>query len=150
MRVAGHAVDEIRRRVQQRPTVTVAAPTNPPYEIHNMVRCTAERLTEKQQARLAAAIAIAANEPPRRGHVTWQCAQRLRATYAHPDLSRRHDHPEQVFARLPPWPIPEIARLGRTLKQWKDAFLAFVNTGSASNGETGAIIGLIELGRPTA
>ena len=35
--------------------------------------------------------------------------------------------------RLPTWPIPEFARLGRTLRKWKDAFLAYCDTGGASN-----------------
>ena len=48
---------------------------------------------------------------------------------------------------LPTCPIPEIARLGRTLRKWKDAFLAYFNTGGASNGPTEAINGFIELGR---
>ena len=47
-------------------------------------------------------------------------------------------------------PIPEIARLGRTLRKWKDAFLAYFDTGGASNGPTEAINGIIELGRRTA
>ena len=34
---------------------------------------------------------------------------------------------------LPRCPIPEIARLGRTLRKWKDAFLAYFDTGEASN-----------------
>ena len=34
---------------------------------------------------------------------------------------------------LPACPIPEIARLGRTLRKWKDAFLAYFDTAGASN-----------------
>jgi len=34
---------------------------------------------------------------------------------------------------LPTCPIPEIARLGRTLRKWKDAFLAYFDTAGASN-----------------
>ena len=47
-------------------------------------------------------------------------------------------------------PPPEIARLGRTLCKWKDAFLAYFDTGGASNGPTEAINGIIELGRRAA
>ncbi|WP_332836205.1 transposase [Propioniciclava soli] len=46
--------------------------------------------------------------------------------------------------------MPEIARLGRTLKQWKDAYLAYFDTGRASNGGTESINGLIELHRRIA
>ena len=55
-----------------------------------------------------------------------------------------------LIERLPTCPIPEIARLGRTLRKWKDAFLAYFDTGGASNGPTEAINGIIELGRRTA
>ncbi|WP_236783167.1 transposase [Arthrobacter sp. QXT-31] len=47
-------------------------------------------------------------------------------------------------------PIPEIARLGRTLKQWKTAILAYFDTFRASNGPTKAINGVIETTRRIA
>ena len=51
---------------------------------------------------------------------------------------------------FPSCPIPEIARLGRTLKQWRDPFLAYFTTGRANNGGTEAVNGLIELHRRVA
>ena len=59
-------------------------------------------------------------------------------------LAARH------IERLPTCPIPEITRLGRTLRKWKDALDANFDTGGASNGPTEAINGIIELGRRTA
>jgi transposase len=53
-------------------------------------------------------------------------------------------------ASLPSCPIPEVARLGRTLRQWKQAFLAYFDTHRSSNGGTEAINGLIELHRRIA
>ena len=44
---------------------------------------------------------------------------------------------------LPACLIRDIARLGRTLRKWKDAFLAYFDTTGASNG-------IIEMGRRTA
>ena len=55
-----------------------------------------------------------------------------------------------LVERLPTCPIPEIARLGRTLRKWKDALDAYFDTSGASNGPTEAINGIIELGRRTA
>ena len=55
-----------------------------------------------------------------------------------------------LIESLPACPIPEIARLGRTLRKWKDALDAYFDTGGASNGPTEAINGIIELGRRTA
>ena len=58
----------------------------------------------------------------------------------------------RLVERLPRCPIPEIARLGRTLRKWKDALDAYFDTGGASNWptEAKAINGIIELGRRTA
>ena len=53
----------------------------------------------------------------------------------------------RLIERLPACPIPEIARLGRTLRKWKDAFLAYFDTGGASNGSTEAINGHYRAGQ---
>ena len=54
---------------------------------------------------------------------------------------------ETVLTSLPSCPIPEVARLGRTLKQRREAFLGYFDTYGASNGGTEAVNGLIELHR---
>lgn len=54
---------------------------------------------------------------------------------------------EKALASFPTCPIPEIKRLGTILKRWRDAFLAYFDTGRASNGGTEAVNGLIELQR---
>lgn len=41
-------------------------------------------------------------------------------------------------------PVPEIARLGRTLRSWRTQFLAYFDTGGVSNGGTEAINLIIE------
>ena len=46
----------------------------------------------------------------------------------------------RAYQRVP----SPIARLGRTLRKWKDAFLAYFDTGGASNGPTEAINGCLE------
>ena len=146
--LASRAVDEVRRRVQQEIHGHRGRSGDPLYGIRNILRCAAERLTDKQHARLAAA--IAADDRHDAVHVAWQCAQKVRAAYAHPDPAKGRQIAEQVVDGFPSCPIPEIARLGRTLRQWKDAFLAYFDTGRASNGGTESINGLIELHRRIA
>ncbi|WP_236945157.1 transposase [Kocuria flava] len=46
--------------------------------------------------------------------------------------------------RIPHLPIPETVRLGRTLRRWRAAILAYFDTAGASNGPTEAINGVIE------
>ena len=53
----------------------------------------------------------------------------------------------RLIESLPACSIPEIARLGRTLRKWKDAFLAYFDTGGASNGPTEAINGHYRAGQ---
>ncbi len=55
-----------------------------------------------------------------------------------------------VVETLQTCPVPETARLERTLKQWRQAFLAYFETNRSSNGGTEAINGLIELHRRIA
>ena len=54
------------------------------------------------------------------------------------------------MAGFPSCPIPEIARLGRTLRQWRDACLAYFDTKGDNTGATESINGLIELHRRIA
>ena len=113
--LAGRAVDEVRRRVQQEIHGHRGRAGDPLYGIRNILRCAAERLTEKQQARLAAA--IAADERHDAVHIAWQCAQRVRAAYAHPDPARGRQLAEQVVASFPTCPIPAAQREARPDRQ---------------------------------
>lgn len=142
------AVDEVRRRVQQDTTGHRGRSGDPLYGIRTMLRAGQENLTDRQLARLDAA--VAAHEAHDEVHIAWQCTQSLRAIYhtASPAEGRRLA--EKIVASFPGCPIPEIARLGRTLRQWKPQLLAYFDTGGASNGGTEAINGLIELHRRVA
>jgi transposase len=142
------AVDEVRRRVQQETLGHRGRKGDPLYGIQNVLRCGAERLTDKQKARLTKA--IEADERHDEVHLAWQCAQQLRAAYQADNLSEGKKIAEKVLASFPTCPIPEIKRLGKTLKRWREAFLAYFDTRRASNGGTEAINGLIELHRRVA
>jgi hypothetical protein len=82
--------------------------------------------------------------------LTWTCAQRLRAAYRHPNPVEGRRIAERVVETFPTCPVTEIARLGRTLRQWKTAFFVYFDTGRACNGGSEAINGLIELHRRIA
>jgi len=142
------AVDEVRRRVQQEIHGHRGRKNDPLYGIRTILRCGQEKLTDRQRARLDRA--IAADERHDEVHIAWQCAQQLRSAYKAKNPVEGRRIAEKVLASLPTCPIPEIKRLGRTLKQWREAFLAYFDTGRASNGGTEAINGLIELHRRVA
>lgn len=67
-----------------------------------------------------------------------------------PPPAAGHRIAEKVLTSFPGCPIPEIARLGRTLRQWRTQLLAYSTTGGASNGGTEAVNGLVELHRRIA
>ena len=113
-----------------------------------ILRCGQEKLTDRQHARLNRA--VIADERHDEVYVAWQCAQQLRAAYKAKNPVEGRRIAEKVLASLPTCPIPEIKRLGKTLRQWREAFLAYFDTGRASNGGTEAINGLIELHRRVA
>jgi len=148
VKLGTQAVDEVRRRVQQTTTGHLGRAGDPLYRIRTILRAGQEHLTDRQRARLAAAIEA---DPRHDGvFVAWQCAQQLRSIYHQPTPSAGRRIAEKVLASFPGCPIPEIARLGRTLRQWRTQLLAYFTTGGASNGGTEAINGLIELHRRVA
>lgn len=148
VKLGNHAVDEVRRRVQQQTTGHRGRKNDPLYGIRTILRCGAEKLTDRQLARLERA--IAADERHDEVYIAYQCAQLLRSAYQADSLTEGRRIAEKVQAAFPSCPIPEIRRLGRTLKQWRAAFLAYFDTGRANNGGTEAVNGLIELHRRIA
>jgi len=57
---------------------------------------------------------LEAGDPDGEVNLAWQCYQRLRSIH-HASAARGRQMAEQVIASFPSCPIPEIARLGRTL-----------------------------------
>ena len=148
VKLGSQVVDEVRRRVQQTIHGHRGRRDDPLYKIRNVLRCAEERLTERQQARLAAA--MDADDAHLEVFVAWQCAQQLRRVYHQPDPATGRCLAAQIVATFASCPIPEVARLGRTLKKWRREFLAYFDTAGASNGGTEAVNGLIELHRRIA
>jgi transposase len=148
VKLARTALDQCRRRVQQEIHGHRGRKGDPLYGIRHLLHAGVERLTDRQRARLDRA--LAADERHDEVAVAWQCAQQVRAVYHAPTPAAGRALAEKVIAAFPSCPIPEIRRLGRTLKQWRGAFLAYFDTGGASNGGTEAVNGLIELHRRIA
>jgi len=85
-----------------------------------------------------------------RGHDRWRCYQQLRSAFHAPNLANGRAIALRVLESFPSCPIPEIARLGRTLRAWREQFLAYFTTRRANNSGTEAINGIIELHRRIA
>ncbi len=79
--------------------------------IRLIMRCGRERLTDRQQACLAGA--MAADERHDEVDIAWHTAQELRSAFHSTDLTAGRRIAEYVLASFPSCPTPEIARLGR-------------------------------------
>ncbi len=79
--------------------------------------------------------------------MAWSCYEQLRAIYAGTDTTKAPRLAEKVISSFPSCPIPEVARLGRTLRAWRAQILAYFDTSGLSNGDTEAINMLIKKAR---
>ena len=91
----------------------------------------ARTLTPRQQERLREA--FTADEAHISVEVAYHCAQQVREVFHQATPAQGRRLAARLVERLPTCPIPEIARLGRTLRKWKDALDAYFDTGGASN-----------------
>ena len=128
------AVDQVRRRVQQASTGHRGLAGDPLYRARRILRRRHDRLTTRQWTRLQAA--LLAGDPNDEITLAWLVAQRLMQAYAHPDRNAGRAAAEQVITMARTCPVPEIARLGRTLTVWRTEFLARFDHPEVSNGPT--------------
>jgi len=148
VKLAGQALDEVRRRVQQDTLGHRGHKNDPLYRVRNILRAGADHLTARQWDRLTDC--LGRGDPNDEVMVAWQCYQQVRSAYAAPDLAAGKKIAEKALASFASCPIPEVARLGRTLRQWSATLLSYFTTDRSSNGGTEAINGIIELHRRIA
>lgn len=120
---------------------------DPLYKIRGLLRHGAENLTNQQLAKLDTCLHL--GDPDWEVTLAWQCYQQLRSAYATKGAAGRRIA-EKVIASFPSCPISEVARLGRTLRAWRQQVLAYFDTSGVSNGGTEAINLLIEKTRRLA
>jgi len=141
VRLGTQVVDEVRRRVQQETLGRRGHKHDPLYKIRGLLRHGVEHLTESQQAKLSRC--LDAGDPQDEVNVTWQCYQQLRSIY-HASPTKGRAIAQKVLDSFHSCPIPEVARLGRTLRAWRTQVLAYFDTSGVSNGGTEAINLIIE------
>jgi transposase len=141
VRLGSQVVDEVRRRVQQDTLGRRGHKNDPLYKIRGLLRHGVEHVTERQQAKIS--YCLDAGDPTDEVNLTWQCYQQLRSIYqAAPAKGRQIA--AKVLDSFHTCPIPEVARLGRTLRAWRAQVLAYFDTSGVSNGGTEAINLIIE------
>jgi hypothetical protein len=117
-------------------TVTAATRHDPLYRIRNAVRAGADKLTARQIERIE--VELQAGDPHFEVTVAWRCYQQRRSAFTAASLPEGRAIATKVLESFPTCSLAEIARLGRTLRAWRDQFLAYFTTGRASNGGTGS------------
>jgi len=127
-------VDTVRRRVQQDTLGHRGYADDPLFRSRRLLRRRGDRLTDRQRQRLDAA--LDAGDPTGQVTAAWLVAQHLMAAYATPDRTAGRAAADAAISLALTCPVPEITRLGRTLRGWRTEFLARFNQPDVSNGPT--------------
>ncbi|MDT0144547.1 ISL3 family transposase [Microbacterium sp. PRC9] len=144
VRLAGDALDQCRRRVQQDLFGRRGMKNDPLYKARRTLLTGANLLTDKQKIRLDA---VFGNEEHVEVEATWGIYQRIVAAYREPDKKEAKEMMQAVIDAVSnsvPAARTEVRRLGRTLKQRAADVLAFFDRPGTSNGPTEAINGRLE------
>ena len=127
-------IDDVRRRVQQHTLGHRGRARDPLYGIRRVLRRRRDHLSVKATARLQAG--LIAGDPDGEVTLAWTVAQDLMNLYQLDDPDQAHARAEQLIADLRDCPIPELARLGRTLHAWRTELYAHFDHPAVSNGPT--------------
>ena len=144
VRLAGDALNDCRRRVQQTTRGRRGRKNDPLYRDRRTLHTGADLLTDKQAARLTALFAIDEHVEV---EATWGIYQRMIGAYRHSDPAAGRELMVKLIESLSagvPRPLVEIARLGRTLSKRAADVLAYFDRPGTSNGPTEAINGRLE------
>jgi len=142
VKLGTQVVDEVRRRVQQDTLGRRGHKDDPLYKIRGLLRRGREHLSEKQIVKLNTC--LVAGDPGWEVTMAWHAYQQLRSIDQAETPAAGKRIAEQVIGSFHQCPIPEVARLGRTLKMWRSHVLARFETHRISNGGTEAVNLLIE------
>ncbi len=144
VRLAGDALDECRRRVQQHTHGHRGRKGDPLYAARRTLHTGADLLTDKQQDRIEK---LFASEEHVAVECTWGIYQRMIAAYREPDRARARAQMQSVIQDLSegvPAGLGELCKLGRTLARRAADVLAYFDRPRTSNGPTEAINGRLE------
>ncbi|PXA78651.1 ISL3 family transposase, partial [Auritidibacter sp. NML120636] len=144
VKLAGDALDEVRRRIQQETTGHRGRATDPLYRARRTLHTGADLLTAKQQERI---VDLFADANFTAVEVTWAVYQDIVRAYRTNDGNEGKKLLQTVIDDLTtnlPTGLAELKRLGRTLKRRAADILAFFTRPGTSNGPTEAINGRLE------
>jgi transposase len=144
VRLAGDALDECRRRVQQAIHGHRGRKADPLYAARRTLHTGADLLTDKQKQRLQTLFDLDEHVEV---EVTWAVYQRMIAAYREPDRAKGQELMHKLIESLShgvPAALSELITLGRTLTKRAADVLAYFDRPGTSNGPTEAINGRLE------
>ncbi len=144
VQLAGDGLDACRQRVQHDTLGHRGHAGDPLYGIRRALHTGAELLTDRQQARIDAALGDDAHVEV---EVTWAVYQSIVAAYRNPDRAAGRRQLRAVITSLRqrvPAALIELRRLGRTLSRRAGDILAYFDLPGTSNGPTEALNGRLE------
>lgn len=150
VRLAGDALEDCRRRIQQDIHGRRGRAGDPLYQARRTLLTGATLLKPPQQARLNALFAI---EEHAAVEATWGVYQDTITTYRSENRGLGRLFLQHTIARINrgvPDELPELRKLGRTMRQRAADMLAYFDRPGTSNGPTEAINGRLEHLRGTA
>ena len=144
VRLAGDALDQCRRRVQQDTHGHRGHKDDPLYAARRTLHTGADLLTDKQKDRLSNLFAA---DDHVQVEATWGIYQRMIAAYREPDRTRGRELMTKLIESISlgvPAALTELITLGRTLTKRAVDVLAYFDRPGTSNGPTEAINGRLE------
>lgn len=134
IRLAGDALDNCRRRIQQATCGHRGRAGDPLYKTRRTLHTGADLLTEKQQTRLEDLFTADAHAEV---EATWGIYQRMIAAYREKDHAQGKKLMQRVVDSVStgvPTALTELKTLGRTLKRRAEDVLAYFDRPGTSNG----------------
>ncbi len=144
VRLAGDALDQCRRRVQQDLHGHRGRTGDPLYRARRTLHTGADLLTDRQTKRLSD---LFTTDEHVEVEATWGIYQRMITAYREPDRTQGRELMRTLIDSVShgvPAALTEIRRLGRTLKQRAVDVLAYFERPGTSNGPTEALNGRLE------
>lgn len=139
VKLAGHALDETRRRVQQAATGRRGRADDPLCTARRALLTKDSLLTERQAGLLKV---LLADQRHTAVEVTWAVHQKMIEAYRNPDPAAGRPVMSALIDSIAtgvPAGIQEVSRLGRTLNRRREDILAYFDHPGASNGPTETI-----------
>ena len=142
--LAGHALDQCRRRIQQALHGHRGRATDPLDQARPTLHTGMDLLTARHKTRLEA---LFTDDEHVQVEATWATYHKMTAAYREPNRAKGRqltDNLIQAIANDVPGPLAEVVVLGRTPKKREAHVLAYLDQPGTSNGPSEALNGRLE------